>query len=113
MTLPDRTTVGQQAQNLVYGERADTYGSVLEDHGRIAELWNVLFQHKLAEGEKFQAEDVSTAMRMVKESRLVSAPWHRDSLVDIVGYALTQEKCWNERHTAGNKLPPELNNWQK
>lgn len=97
MANPDRTTVAQQAHQIVFNERAAVYGDVLDDHGRTAALWTALFQHKLKDGEAFEAEDVSAAMRMLKESRLQQTPGHRDSLVDIVGYCLTQEKAGLER----------------
>lgn len=35
-------------------------------------------------------------MILVKISRLVATPDHKDSLVDIAGYALTYEMCLNE-----------------
>lgn len=106
MANPDRTTVAQQAHQLVFHERAAVYGDVLDDHGRTAELWNALFRHKLKDGEQFQAEDVSAAMRMLKESRLQQTPGHRDSLVDIVGYCLTQEKAALERTKRAAKQNP-------
>lgn len=45
----------------------------------------------------FVAEDVAAAMRLVKESRLVNSPGHQDSMVDIAGYARTEEMCRDER----------------
>lgn len=81
----------------MYGARQDSYGNVLDDFGRTAALWTALFADKLKSDAQFTAEDVPAAMRMVKESRLRNTPDHRDSLVDIVGYALTQERCWIER----------------
>jgi len=87
-------TVADEAKTLVYGERAQAYGHPYDDFSRTADLWNALFRDKLHVLACFTATDVAAAMRMVKESRLQATPEHRDSLVDIVGYALAQERCW-------------------
>lgn len=87
-------TIADEAKELVYGAREQAYGHPYDDFSRTAELWNALFHDKLNVLDGFTAMDVAAAMRMVKESRLQATPEHRDSLVDIVGYALAQERCW-------------------
>lgn len=96
---PIAETIMQEAQRLVYGERGATYSHPADDFGRTAALWNARFAHMLMAGEQFVPEDIAAAMRLVKESRLVASPRHRDSLVDIAGYAGTQELVW-ERDAA-------------
>lgn len=89
-------SVLDQAHELVEGHRGKDYGHPWEDFNRTAGLWNALFAHKLS--SPFTASDVAAAMRMVKESRLQHTPDHRDSLVDICGYARTQEMVWEREH---------------
>jgi hypothetical protein len=67
--------------------RGKIYGTAREDFTRIANLWNALLDTRLKKTMKLDAADVAQMMRMVKESRLVKAPDHYDSLLDICGYA--------------------------
>lgn len=85
-----KRSVAEQATDLVEGHRQKDYGAPHIDLGRTARLWSALFDYP------FTASDVSQAMRLLKESRLRNSPRHRDSLVDIVGYALTQEMIWEK-----------------
>jgi hypothetical protein len=62
-----------------------------------AELLNVRFADKLRTGKWFKPEDVAVIQRLVKESRLARSPNHRDSLVDVAGYAQTQDLVAQER----------------
>ena len=82
------TNVAREAEGLVEGHRQADYGHPSVDLGRTAKLWSALIDYP------FTASDVAQMMRMVKESRLRNSPRHRDSLVDICGYALTQEMIW-------------------
>lgn len=81
-------TVLEEASRVVGGSRGKDYGHPYDDFSRTAALWSALF------GWQVRPEDVPAAMRMVKESRLRNSPRHRDSLVDIGGYARTQEMVW-------------------
>lgn len=83
-------SVADEAAKLVEGHRQADYGHPSIDLGRTAKLWTALFDYQ------FSASDVAQAMRMVKESRLRNSPRHRDSLIDIVGYALAQEMIWED-----------------
>jgi nucleoside 2-deoxyribosyltransferase len=87
--------VAQEADGLVNGDRQATYGHPSVDFGRTADFWTTRLQHKLADGERITSADVPALLRLLKESRLVESPRHRDSLVDICGYALTQEMVWD------------------
>lgn len=91
------TTILQEADRLTSRDRQQVYGHPLDDFTMTAELWTARFKGKLIPGEKFAPEDVATAQRMVKESRLARSPDHPDSLLDIAGYARTQEMCGEER----------------
>lgn len=88
-------SVAQEAQRIVMGSRGKDYGHPLDDFGRTAGMMNAAFRHKL--NEKLTEEDVALIMILVKLSRLINSPDHRDSGVDIVGYDLTYWMVREER----------------
>lgn len=77
-------------------ERRKVYGSPKPNMQDIADLWNIVFKDKLASEQKFEPHDIATAMRLVKEARLMKSPDHVDSLLDIAGYVLVGEACVTE-----------------
>lgn len=79
-----RSTTLTTAEELINGERAATYGDPEENFGRIAQLWNAQFGHKLS--AKFAASDVALALVHLKLSRLAVTPEHADSWIDGCGY---------------------------
>ena len=86
------TQIGQsileEAGRIVNGERGLKYGAPEDNFARIADFWNTYLRCTGREGF-LTAKDVSPMMRLLKEARLCHSPDHRDSFVDIVGYALT------------------------
>lgn len=89
MPFEGEPSVCQEADKVIK-DRHETYGSPIQNFEDIAALWDVAFGYKMT--EMFTASDVAQAMRLVKEARLINDPAHRDSLVDICGYA----QCQNE-----------------
>lgn len=81
----ERANILNTAKTLINGDRAKDYGDPNENFGRIANLWNAQFAHKLA--QPFTAQDVAYALIHLKMSRLANTPGHRDSLIDVCGYA--------------------------
>lgn len=81
-------------------DRRATYGSPAPNFRRIADFWNVYWRHRVPREDDdslfFDPIDVATMMRLVKEARLIETPDHRDSLVDIAGYADCQIECVND-----------------
>ena len=77
-------SVVQEAIQIVE-KRGRDYGDPLPNHQRIAGFWSVVFGHPVTPLQVIQC------MRLVKESRLIETPGHRDSLVDICGYADCQD----------------------
>lgn len=75
-----------EAQNIVDGDRQQTYGTPLENHTRTAELWSAYL------GTKVTARDVCMMNILQKCSRDRFKP-HRDNLVDIAGYAENAQRC--------------------
>ena len=75
------TTVCQEADRITNGDRKDVYGHPSVNFGNIAKLWSTYLQKEIT------AEQVAVCMILVKVERLRHAPGHRDSIVDIAGYA--------------------------
>lgn len=70
-----------EAQRLVRsGERQAQYGHPSEDFARTAQQWGM--------------HPIGVAIRMIqlKLSRLMSRGWHRDSVVDTIGYAICMQR---------------------
>lgn len=88
-------SVLQEADRLINGDRRGSYGHPLDDYTRTAGLINAALAHKLK--EQFTAEDVMLCMVLVKISRFVHQPEHRDSLVDAAGYLGCIELATDER----------------
>jgi hypothetical protein len=69
----------KEAANAI--ESHQDYGDPETNHRRIADLWNIYA------GTMLNSKDVMMMMILVKVSRLMQTPGHRDSQVDIAGYA--------------------------
>ena len=82
---PLQESILQEAQELVYGPRQESYGSPTEDFERTAGMLRALF------GWPVEAKDVPDMMICVKLSRRQQSPGSRDHLVDIAGYAACGE----------------------
>jgi hypothetical protein len=61
--------------------RADHYGTPESNFERIAALWSVVLERPVT------AEQVALCLGQVKVARLIQTPQHRDSWVDLAGYA--------------------------
>lgn len=91
-----RVRLLREAAGLITGDREHEYGTPQVNFQRIADLWNVQFNHLLAEGKKFQPVDVALGMIQVKMGRAVQTP-NEDTFKDIAGYTgiafeLTQDE---------------------
>lgn len=75
----DKVEALQVAINAV-AERGENYGSVRENHLRIALLWSVVL------GQDVTPEQVALCMTCLKVARLIETPDHEDSWIDIAGY---------------------------
>lgn len=89
----------EEAGKLTSGDRQKSYGHPLDDYACTAALFTALLQHagKLRDGAAIEPELAQALMIAVKLSRLSRNPSHRDSLVDIAGYARTIEMTQEER----------------
>lgn len=79
----------EEADNLINGDRAADYGDVSENFERIARMWGAY------RGQYFDRHDVAQMMILVKVARQATG-YHRDSNVDIAGYAALDEQCHDE-----------------
>lgn len=73
-------TILQEAESLINGDRKQTYGDARESFERIAGMWSAYL------GTEVTGLDVTNMMILLKVSR-AKGGFHRDSYVDIGGYA--------------------------
>jgi len=86
----------QLAHGVVRGQRQADYGHPLDNHQRIADFWTVRLKDKLKPGETIEPHEAAALMRLVKEARLMNTPGHKDTLVDICGYADVEDLIHEE-----------------
>lgn len=89
-------SVLDEANTIIYGDREKTYGHPSKNLAAIADMWTTyLISRGLFDpnGDNLKAEDVAVMMVLLKAARLGNDPTHRDSLVDICGYAALVERC--------------------
>lgn len=83
-------TVTEEAVKAIRGDRQKNYGHPRDNFKQIAEGWQAYLDGRgeLSDGtpEPLRAHDVAVMMTIVKAMRL-SGGYHRDSVIDIVGYA--------------------------
>lgn len=89
--MTKRETILEEAQRVVDGERNDHYGHPRDNHGCTAALIGAYLSRKLGRPVAIDAQDVCMINVLQKVSRLAHTPEHRDSLVDIAGYARNAE----------------------
>lgn len=75
-----RSKILKDAEHLINNDREKDYGHPKINHGRIADLWSVIFGHEVT------PHQVALCMALVKVSRLVQTPDHADSYVDGAAY---------------------------
>jgi hypothetical protein len=92
-----KQNVLEEALNIVNGARRNAYGHPENNFGRIADFWNAYLANKPIDpdGLAIDPQDVALMMVLMKVARLLESPQHRDSVVDIAGYAATVEMLWN------------------
>lgn len=76
-----RSAFLKEVEQIVCKDRAATHGRPEQNFENIAAMWSTF------KGVQFTAKDVAAMMVLVKLSRIIHNPDHRDSWVDIAGYA--------------------------
>ena len=84
-------SVLDEAKEIIYGDREKTYGKPSKNLECIAQMWNAYL--KSMGSNELEAKDVACMMVLLKTARLANDPTHRDSIVDICGYAALVERC--------------------
>lgn len=90
------TSVLMEAESIINGDQAATYGSALKSFTQIGKLWEQVL------GVAVSPEKVALCLIQLKVSRALNnleqdGSLHRDSVVDIAGYTGCLEKIWKER----------------
>lgn len=87
-------SVLDEAKEIIYGDREKTYGHPAKNLSNIAIMWSVYLASRSASGKEWLTpQDVAVMMILLKSARLGNDPTHRDSVVDICGYAALIERC--------------------
>lgn len=81
-----RDEILDAAKELINGPRASDYGDAYDNHGRIAEGWNVIMRSALHSHGYLTPSHVALMMDWVKTSRLLESIDHVDSWIDKAGY---------------------------
>lgn len=79
----------KEVEKAVYGSRAAAYGSPLKNWEQTAKLFSAIL------GIEVTWQQALQMMIAVKLARICNTPNHRDSWVDIAGYAAVWEKAIN------------------
>lgn len=77
----------KEAADIVCADRNTAYGEPEDSFEKIAILWSAWIKQPLT------ASDVAAMMILFKLARLKENPRHRDSILDIAGYAACMESC--------------------
>jgi hypothetical protein len=97
MTHPSILT---EAAAIVDGDRERAYGDPGRNLRAIANLWDSYLLARGWSGQGLTTDDVALMMVLLKVARLANQPGHRDSLVDICGYARLIERVQSNSATA-------------
>ena len=81
--MTTRSDIPKEAAELIDGDRNREYGDPREMHQRAADIFNAYCETR----SPLTAYDVAMILLSVKLARLSHMPDHRDSYVDICGYA--------------------------
>lgn len=97
MTDTARKRLLEEAINITANDRNKAYGNPEDNFQNVANLWNAYFNAQnpglTTDGVFVDARDVANLMILMKMARLSTNLNHRDSLVDIAGYAACGADC--------------------
>ena len=97
----EKKSILMEAEDIINGQRRQDYGSVTESFENVAGLWSEYLSRHVKTGNNIAkpvdltGEDIANLMILMKVSRAQNG-FHRDSYVDIAGYAGCAEKLQNE-----------------
>jgi len=104
--VPARTALLEEATKITAQDRNKEYGAPEDNFQNIANYWNTYLTTIPKQGNivPLTSQDVAHLMILMKMARLNTNPGHRDSLVDIAGYAACGEDCRVKRISEVNKI---------
>jgi hypothetical protein len=82
-----RSSILNEANGIVNGARANVYGGPEDSFKTIGQLWGVYLNKVI------NPADVAAMLALMKVARIRQSPNHRDSWVDIAGYAACGAEC--------------------
>ena len=82
-----------EALHITSNDRNSAYGSPEDNFQNIADYWTKYLTTLKGGDIVVSSQDVAHMMILMKIARLNTNPNHRDSLVDIAGYAACGEDC--------------------
>lgn len=89
-----------EARAIVRGPRARHYGPPARNLNRIAALWSAYLEQPVA------ALDVCNLMVLLKVARVsIGGAYHRDTYVDVAGYAYCAELVGDQARTSVSDFP--------
>ena len=80
-SMPESRTILDDADELIHGDRAEQYGDAQQSFENIADIWSVII------GAPVTTKQVALMLAGLKLARLAHDTGHRDSWVDLIGYA--------------------------
>lgn len=103
---PARTALLEEAMRITAVDRNKQYGNPEDNFQNIANFWNAYLTQVPGQGNiiPLTSQDITHLMILMKMARLNTNPSHRDSLVDIAGYAACGEDCRVKRISEVNKV---------
>lgn len=93
-----------EAARIVDGDREQTYGDPGRNLRAIANLWDSWLLARGWSGPGLTTDDIALLMVLLKVARLANQPTHRDSQVDLCGYARLMERIQASNSTAPGTL---------
>ena len=86
-----RNEILETAHKLINGDRKDEYGDAKESFTDIATMWSIILNHNI------EPKEVAMCMVALKVNRFANSKnGHKDSLVDICGYAALAGEMIND-----------------
>lgn len=82
-----RASVLNSAKDIVNGQRPNDYGGPEDSFRRIGKLWEAYMD------VAFTPSNVAIMLALMKVARLEANPKHKDSWVDLAGYAACGAEC--------------------
>ena len=79
-----------RADEIINGERQDSYGNPEDSFALIAEFWSVYLIYRSNDVKNnplvLNASDIAIMMSLFKHARMMGQKWHPDNAVDACGY---------------------------